>query len=107
MAARVRAKIPESVTVGEVFTIRTLVSHRMESGLREHADGRLVPRDIINRFEATFEGERVFAVDIEPGIAANPFLEFTARIEKAGTLVLSWTDDAGEVTTYTQGIALA
>ena len=106
MAAKPRVKIPESVVAGEVITIKTLVSHRMESGQRQDEEGNPIPRDIINRFEATFNGERVFAIDIDPAISANPYFEFSARIEEAGTFTLTWTDDAGEVIEYSQDVAL-
>ena len=106
MAAKARAKIPESVAAGDVVTIRTLVAHPMESGHRKDGDGNPIPRDIINRFEARFNGETVFSVDLGPGVSANPYLEFAARIDEAGTFTLAWTDDAGEVIEYTQTVAL-
>ena len=98
MTSRARAKIPERAVAGEIVTIRALVRHRMESGHRRDGTGALVPRDIVNRFEASYDGRRVFAVDIGPGVSANPYLEFSARLERSGTFVLRWTDEAGEVT---------
>lgn len=106
MASRPRVKIPESVAAGEVFTIKTLVSHRMESGHRTDSDGNPIPRDIINRFEARFNGETVFSVDIDPAIAANPFFEFSARVDEPGTFTFRWTDDAGEVIEHSEDVAL-
>ena len=106
MAARARVKVPESVAAGEVITIRSLIGHRMESGHREGDDGNLVPRDIIRRFTAAFDGEEFFSVDLEPAISANPYLEFPVRVDRAGTFTFTWTDDAGEVTTHAQDIAL-
>ena len=106
MASKPRVKIPKSVTAGDVITIKTLVSHKMESGQRKDSDGNTIPRDIINRFEATFNGERVFAVDIDPAVSANPYIEFSAKVEEAGTFKLMWTDDAGEVIELSQDVAL-
>ena len=106
MAARPRVKIPASVAAGDVVTIKTLVSHRMESGQRKDDDGNPIPRDIINRFEAKFNDRLVFAVDIDPAVSANPYIEFATKVEEAGTFTLTWTDDAGEVIEFTQGIEL-
>ena len=106
MAGKPRVKIPKSAKAGEIVTIKTLVSHKMESGQRVDDEGNPIPRDIINRFEAKFNGETVFAVDIEPAISANPYIEFTTLVEEAGTFTLSWTDDAGETTELSQDIAL-
>lgn len=106
MAGKPRVKIPKSVAAGDVITIKTLVSHKMESGQRKDDDGNPIPRDIINRFEAKFNGETVFAVDIDPAVSANPYIEFTTKVDEAGTFTLTWTDDAGEVIEYTQDVAL-
>jgi len=106
MAKKPRVKIPKSVAAGDIVTIKTLVSHKMESGQRKDKEGNTIPRDIINRFEARFNGELVFSVDIDPAVSANPFLEFTTKIDEAGTFTLSWTDDAGEVIEYSQDVEL-
>ena len=106
MAAKARVKVPKSVTAGDVITIKTLVSHRMESGQRKDSDGNTIPRDIINRFTAAFNGEEFFSVDIDPAVSANPYIAFPVKVDEAGTFKFTWTDDAGEVTEYEQEIAL-
>ena len=47
--AKPRVKAPKKAEVGEVVTIKTLISHKMESGLRKGKDGNLIPRQIINK----------------------------------------------------------
>jgi sulfur-oxidizing protein SoxZ len=37
----------------------------------------------------------VFAARLEPAIAANPYLAFSARLERSGTMLLRWVDDHG------------
>ena len=101
-----RVKIPKSVAAGDVITIKTLISHKMESGQRKDKEGNPIPRDIIKHFEAAYNGKVVFSVDLEPAVSANPYLEFSARIEEAGTFTMKWTDDAGEVIGYSQDVAL-
>lgn len=102
-----RVKIPKSVAAGDVITIKTLISHKMESGQRKDKEGNPIPRDIINHFEASFNDKVVFSVDIDPAVAANPYIEFTSRIDEAGTFIMKWTDDAGEVTEHRQEVSLA
>jgi len=106
MASKPRVKIPKSVAAGDVITIKTLIKHKMESGQRKDKEGNTIPRDIINKFEATFNGNVVFAVDLDPAISANPYLEFSSKIDEAGTFVLKWTDDAGTVIETSKDIAL-
>ena len=84
MTDQPRIRLPKLAKKGEVVQIRTLVSHVMESGQRRDANGRPIPRMIINRFTCTFNGRPVFACDIEPALAANPYLEFWARVEERG-----------------------
>jgi sulfur-oxidizing protein SoxZ len=52
-----RVKVPKSAAAGDVITIKTLISHKMESGVRKDGDGNIIPRSIINRFVADFNGQ--------------------------------------------------
>lgn len=92
-----RVKVPKSAGKGDVVTIKTLISHKMETGLRkDKKTGDLIPRQIINRFVAKFNGEDVFAVDLEPAVSANPYIQFSMKVEEAGEFEFQWTDDNGE-----------
>jgi sulfur-oxidizing protein SoxZ len=106
MAGKPRVKIPKSVAAGDVITIKTLIKHKMESGQRKDKEGNKIPRDIINKFEASFNGNAVFSVDIDPAVSANPYIEFSARVSEAGTFLMKWTDDAGTATEISKDIAL-
>jgi len=106
MAAKPRVKIPKSVAAGDVITIKTLIKHKMESGQRKDKEGNTIPRDIINNFEASFNGNVVFSANLDPAVSANPYIEFSARVPEAGTFDMKWTDDAGTVTEFSKDIAL-
>jgi len=106
MAERPRLKVPKEAKKGEVIEIKTLISHAMESGLRKDDSGALVPRKIINRFTCEFNGNPVFACDLEPGMAANPYFQFTVKVEESGTFRFSWTDDDGTVVTADEAITV-
>ncbi|WP_223475225.1 thiosulfate oxidation carrier complex protein SoxZ [Oricola indica] len=101
-----RVKVPKSASAGEVITIKTLISHPMESGQRKDGDGNPIPRQIINTFTCEFNGQTVFSCDIEPAVSANPYLEFTAKVGEAGTFKFTWVDDDGSVYTEEKEIAL-
>ena len=102
-----RLRVPTSAKKGEVIEIKTLIAHAMESGLRKDDSGALVPRKIINRFTCEFNGKPVFACDLEPGMAANPYFQFTVKVEESGTFRFSWTDDDGTVVTADEAITVA
>jgi sulfur-oxidizing protein SoxZ len=90
-----RVKVPKTASKDEVITIKTLISHKMESGQRKDKDGNPIPRQIINRFTCDFNGKTVFSCDLEPAISANPYLEFSAKVPESGTFKFTWLDDDG------------
>jgi len=92
-----RVKVPKKASAGEAITIKTLISHKMESGQRKDDDGNLIPRSIINRFVCDFNGENVIDVVLEPAISTNPFFEFEATVPESGEFTFTWYDDDGSV----------
>jgi len=107
MADKPRIKLPKEAKKGEVIEIKTLVSHIMESGQRKDKDGQTIPRKIINKFSCEFNGKPVFTANIEPAVAANPYLQFKAKVDESGTFKFSWTDDDGTVTTAEEKITVS
>ena len=106
MAATPRLKLPSQAKKGDIIEIKTLLPHPMESGQRKGKDGKPIPRKIINKFVCTFNGKPVFTADLEPAVAANPYMEFFAEVEESGTFRFAWTDDDGTVTTAEQKITV-
>jgi len=104
MTEKPRIRLPKQARKGEIVQIRTLASHVMESGFRRDGKGNLVPRRIINRFTCTFNGRPVFSCELEPAIAANPYLQFSAKVEESGTFRFSWLDDDGTIVAAEEGI---
>ncbi|MDU8911199.1 thiosulfate oxidation carrier complex protein SoxZ [Aestuariicoccus sp. MJ-SS9] len=92
-----RVKVPKKAAAGEEITIKTLISHKMESGQRKDSDGNTIPRSIINRFTCDFNGENVIDVKMEPAISTNPYFEFYATVPEAGEFKFTWYDDDGSV----------
>ncbi len=92
-----RVKVPKKSSAGDVITIKTLISHKMESGQRKDGDGNVIPRSIINRFVADFNGENVIDVTLEPAISTNPYFQFDAMVPESGEFHFTWYDDDGDV----------
>ena len=102
-----RVKPPKTAKAGEVITIKTLISHDMESGQRKDGEGNTIPRKIINTFSCEFNGQPVFSCDMDPAISANPYFEFSAKVAESGTFKFSWVDDDGAVYETEQQIEVA
>ncbi len=100
-ASKPRIKLPDTVRLGEVIEVKTLISHVMETGNRKDKDGKPIPREIINTFVAKFGDQEVFRAELGPGISANPFIAFQLRVPGPGSFEFTWTDDNGAVTTET------
>jgi len=92
-----RVRVPRDASAGDVVSVRTLISHQMESGQRRGSDGELIPRSIINRFTCEFNGEMVVDVAIEPAVSTNPYFQFDATVNESGTFAFTWYDDDGSV----------
>ena len=96
--AKARVKVPKTVAKGEVCQVKTLISHKMESGQRkDKKTGEKIPRMIINSFVCKYNGEEVFACDWHPAISANPYTAFYLKASESGSLDFIWTDDEGGV----------
>ena len=104
--AKPRIKIPKSAAAGDIITIKTLLSHPMESGQRKDSEGKVIPRMIVNKFSCEFNGNPVFTCDIDAAVSANPYFEFSARVDEAGTFKMTWVDDNEEVIEAEKDIAL-
>lgn len=101
-----RVKVPKKAAAGDAVTIKTLISHPMESGQRKDDDGNLIPRSIINRFTCDFNGQNVIDVKMEPAMSTNPYFEFEAMVPEAGDFKFTWYDDDGSVYEETKSIAI-
>lgn len=105
--AQTRIVMPAKAKAGDVVEIRTLIQHVMETGYRRTDVGAPIPRDIIERLVVTYDGEEIFAADMGPGIAANPYFAFTTRATRSGDIVFTWTDGRGQSTVERRRLEVA
>ena len=96
---RVRTAVPATVRRGEVFELKTLIAHPMDNGFMFSRDGERIPRHIIHRFEARYNGALIFRADWHEAVATNPFISFHAVAEESGRIEFRWYDDDGAVYT--------
>lgn len=106
-AVRVRTAVPDSVRRGEVFELKTLISHPMDNGFMFSRDGRRIPRHIIHRFEALYNGSLIFRAHWHEAVSTNPFISFHAVAEKSGRIEFKWYDDDGSVYTESADIEVS
>lgn len=89
---RIRAQ-----AAGDKVTVRVLISHEMETGMRKAADGNLVPAHYIQTVSATHNGKTVMSAQWGPAVSKNPFIQFVFKGGKAGDkIAVTWVDNKGD-----------
>ncbi len=89
---RIRAQ-----AAGDKATVRVLMGHEMETGLRKDAAGKAIPAWFIQEVSAQHNGKPVMTAQWGPAVSKNPFLQFTVKGAKAGDkIAVSWVDNRGD-----------
>jgi sulfur-oxidizing protein SoxZ len=107
VAPTTRIQVPRTATKGEIFQVKALISHQMETGLRHDSEGEVIPRKIINKFVCRYNGVDVFVVDLHEAVAANPYFEFYVRATESGRLDFIWQEDGGGVYSLAQQLTVS
>jgi sulfur-oxidizing protein SoxY len=101
-----RVRVPAKFPSGKPTELLTLINHPMETGLREGADGKIVPQRIIRSLDATLNGEAFFKATLFRSLAANPYLRFFVAPTASGKIEFKWTEDTGRVAEQAATIAV-
>ena len=89
---RIRAQ-----SAGDKATVRVLMSHEMETGLRKDGAGKVIPAWFIQEVAAQLNGKTVMTAQWGPAVSKNPFLQFNVKGAKAGDkIAITWTDNKGD-----------
>jgi sulfur-oxidizing protein SoxZ len=89
---RIRAQ-----SAGDKATVRVLMSHEMETGLRKDGAGKVIPAWFIQEIAAQLNGKTVMTAQWGPAVSKNPFLQFSVKGAKAGDkIAITWTDNKGD-----------
>ncbi len=90
---KIRAKVKNGIT-----TVKTLVSHPMETGLRKNKKtGKKIPAHHVTEVNAEYNGNTVMTANWGPGISKNPYLSFKFKGGSAGERIkISWVDNMGK-----------
>ncbi|MBP6764382.1 MAG: thiosulfate oxidation carrier complex protein SoxZ [Rubrivivax sp.] len=89
---RIRAQ-----AAGDKTTVRVLMSHEMETGLRKDSAGKAIPAWFIQEVTASLNGKPVLSAQWGPSVSKNPFMQFSVKGAKAGDkIAVTWTDNKGD-----------
>jgi len=93
MAIKIRAKAK-----GDITTVKTLMSHPMETGLRKDSKtGKKIPAHHITEVTAEYNGNLVMTANWGGAISKNPYLSFKFKGGASGDKIrISWVDNMGK-----------
>lgn len=93
MAIKIRAKAK-----GDITTVKTLLSHPMETGLRKDSKtGKKIPAHHITEVTAEHNGNLVMTANWGGAISKNPYLSFKFKGGASGDKIrISWVDNMGK-----------
>ncbi|TVQ87189.1 MAG: thiosulfate oxidation carrier complex protein SoxZ [Chromatiaceae bacterium] len=99
---KIRANVDDGVT-----TVRCLMSHEMETGLRkDKKTGEPIPAHFIQNVTAKWNDQVVMTALWSGGVSKNPYLSFKFNGGAPGDQVeISWVDNMGETETGTADIS--
>ncbi|MBK5963028.1 thiosulfate oxidation carrier complex protein SoxZ [Thiocystis minor] len=83
---------------GEETTVKCLMSHPMETGLRKDSKtGELVPAHFIEEVVCKYKDEVIMTANWSGGVSKNPYLSFKFKGGAAGDpITVTWKDNKGE-----------
>ncbi len=90
---RIRAKVKGGVT-----TVRSLMTHPMETGLRkDKKTGKKIPAHFIQEVKATWNGRTVLTAYWGGAVSKDPYLSFKFKGgAKGDTVTIAWKDNLGQ-----------
>ena len=88
---------PRAWVDGDVATLKMLVTHPMETGIRkDKKTGKVIPAHYIETLTVEHNGQVVLDALLGPAVSKNPFIQCKFKGAKSGdALKISWTDSMG------------
>lgn len=83
-----------------VISIKALVKHPMETGLRKKK-GKLVPANHIDHLVVLHNGNKITDADIGSSISKDPYFKFKVAGVKGDSITLKYKDNLGKTGTKT------
>ena len=92
---KIRAKAKNGVV-----TVKALISHKMETGLRkDKKTGKVIPAHFIESVDCEHNGAAVMNAEWGVAISKNPYLSFKFAGASGDAVALTWKDNLGKTDT--------
>jgi len=88
---------PRAWIDGEIATLKMLITHPMETGIRKDKSGKKIPAHYIETLTVKHNGKVVLDALLGPAVSKNPFIQCKFKGAKIGdTLDIDWKDSEGD-----------
>ena len=89
---------PRAWVDGDLATVKMLLTHPMETGLRkDKKTGKVIPAHYIESIKVEHNGKLVLNGLLGPAVSKNPFIQCKFKGASSGdSLKISWTDSKGD-----------
>ena len=75
-----------------------MVMHPMETGMRkDKKTGKIVPAHYINNVKFEYNGKVITTMNVWESLSVNPVFTTYMKVDGAGKLTITYTDNTGEV----------
>lgn len=89
---KIRAKAKNGVV-----TVKALISHKMETGLRkDKKTGKVIPAHFIEAVDCDHNGAPVLNAEWGVAISKNPYISFKFAGASGDAVKLTWKDNTGK-----------
>jgi len=88
---------PKKYAEGDIVKVSFTVKHPMETGMaKDKETGKIKPAHYIEDIKFSFDEEPFTTMKVWESVSANPVFSIQYKVEKAGELTVSFTDNLGE-----------
>ena len=89
---------PRAWVDGDVASLKMLLTHPMETGLRkDKKTGQVIPAHFIESVKVEVNGKVVLDAILGPAVSKNPFIQCKFKGAKSGDgMKITWTDNKGD-----------
>lgn len=101
---RTRIKTPKSVSKDEIFEVKTLVRHPMETGNRKDKNGEPIARNILHAVVCKVNNIEVLRSTWGPSISKDPYFAFSLKLSQTSNVTCTWTDDQKQTYSETRTV---
>lgn len=96
---------PKAYKDGEVINISFMVMHPMHTGMgKDKKTNEIIPASYINSIKFEYKGEVISTMNVWESVSTNPVFTIGLKVNGAGDLKVTFTENTGEVHTTSKKI---